>query len=103
LPEDGPEIGYGSLADQVNRLVARLWQSGLAPGQAVAIALPNEIAHLVAFLAATRARLIATPMNPAYKVEEFRFFLEDSEARIVMTTSAAAPIHEAARALSPPV
>ena len=87
LPEDGTEIGYGSLSDQVDRLAARLRQSGLDPGQVVAIALPNGIEYLVAFLTATRARLIAAPMNPAYKAEEFRFFLEDFEARIVMTTS----------------
>jgi acyl-CoA synthetase (AMP-forming)/AMP-acid ligase II len=103
LPEDGTEIGYGSLSDQVDRLAARLRQSGLDPGHVVAIALPNGIKYLVVFLAATRARLIAAPMNPAYKAEEFRFFLEDSEARIVITTSAADAVREAARALSLPV
>src|SRR5919198_3056326 len=82
VPADGTEIGYGSLADQVDRLAARLRQSGLDPGQVVAIALPNGIEHLVAFLASTRARLIAAPMNSAYTAEEFRFFLDDSEARI---------------------
>jgi acyl-CoA synthetase (AMP-forming)/AMP-acid ligase II len=103
LPEDGTEIGYGSLSDQVDRLAARLRQSGLDPGQVVAIALPNGIEYLVAFLTATRARLIAAPMNPAYKAEEFRFFLEDFEARIVMTTSVADAVREATRALSLPV
>ena len=43
---------YGSLSDQVDRLAARLRQSGLDPGQVVAIALPNGIEYLVAFLAA---------------------------------------------------
>jgi acyl-CoA synthetase (AMP-forming)/AMP-acid ligase II len=52
VPEDGTEIGYGSLADQVDRLAARLRQSGLDPGQVVAIALPNGIEYLVAFLTA---------------------------------------------------
>ncbi len=103
LPEDGTEIGYGSLSDQVDRLAARLRQSGLDPGQVVAIALPNGIEHLVGFLAATRARLVAAPMNPAYKADEFQFFLEDSEARIVITTSGADPVREAARALRLPV
>src|SRR5437016_3166001 len=103
LPEAGTGIGYGSLSDQVDRLAARLRQSGLDPGQVVAIALPNGIEHLVAFLAATRARLVAAPMNPAYKADEFRFFLEDSEARSVITTPGADPVREAARALRLPV
>src|SRR5207245_10778823 len=67
LPEDGTEIGYGSLSDQVDRLAARLRQSGLDPGQVVAIALPHGIEHPLALLAATRARLVASPMNPAYQ------------------------------------
>ena len=103
VPEDGTDIGYGSLADQVDRLAARLRHSGLDPGQMVAIALPNGIEYLVAFLTATRARLIAAPMNPAYKAEAFRFFLEDFAARIVMTTSVADAVREATRALSLPV
>ena len=103
LPEDGTEIGYGSLSDQVDRLAARLRQSGLDPGQVAAIALPNGIEYLVAFLATTRARLVAAPMNPAYKAAEFRFFLEDSEARMVITPPGADPVREAARALRLPV
>src|SRR6266478_9166457 len=78
LPEDGTELGYGSLSDQVDRLAAPLRQSGLDPGQVVAIALPNGIEYRVAFLAATRARLVAAPMNQAYKAEEFRFLFKDS-------------------------
>jgi oxalate---CoA ligase len=103
LPEDGTEVCYGHLSDQVERLAARLRQSGLEPGQVVAFALPNGIESLVSFLAATRARLVAAPMSQAYKTEEFRFFLKDSEARIVITSSEADQVHEAAHDLSLPV
>jgi oxalate---CoA ligase len=103
LPEDGTEICYGPLSDQVERLAARLRQSGLEPGLVIAIALPNGLEYLVSFLAATRARLVAAPMNPSYTGEEFRFFLKDSEARIVITSPEAGPVHEAARDLSLPV
>jgi acyl-CoA synthetase (AMP-forming)/AMP-acid ligase II len=103
LPEDGTEVCYGSLSDQVERLAARLRQSGLEPGQVVAFALPNGIESLVSFLATARARLIAAPMSPTYKAEEYRFFLKDSEAQIVITTSEANPVRDAARDLSLPV
>ena len=63
LPEEGTEIGYGPLADQVDRLAGCLRQSGLHPGQVVALALPNGIEHLVAFLAAPSARLLRALMN----------------------------------------
>jgi acyl-CoA synthetase (AMP-forming)/AMP-acid ligase II len=103
LPEDETEICYGPLSDQVERLAARLRQSGLEPGQVVAFALPNGIESLVSFLAVTRARLIAAPMSQAYKTEEVRFLLKDSDARIVITSSEADPVHEAANELSLPV
>jgi len=103
LPEDHTEIAYGSLSDQVDRLAARLRQSVLVPGQVVAIVLPNGIEYLVSFLAVTRARLIAAPMNPTYKADEFRFLLEDSEARVVITTSGASSVRDAARAANLPV
>jgi oxalate---CoA ligase len=103
LPDDGTEIGYGALSNEVDRLAGRFRQSGLRPGQTVAIALPNGIEYLVSFLAATRARLVAAPLNPAYKAEEFRFFLESSQAHVVVTTSASTAVHEAARASNVPV
>lgn len=103
LPEDGTKISYGSLSDQVERLAARLRQSALDPGQVVAFALPNGIESLVSFLAITRARLVAAPMSPAYKAEEFRLFLKDSEARIVIASSEADLVHEAAHDLGMPV
>jgi oxalate---CoA ligase len=96
LPEGGAEVCYGALSDQVERLAAVLRQSGLEPGQVVAFALPNGIESLVLFLAVTRARLIAAPMSPAYKTEEFRFFLKASGARIVITSSEADPVQVAA-------
>jgi acyl-CoA synthetase (AMP-forming)/AMP-acid ligase II len=103
LPGDGTEIRYGALSDQVDRLAGRLRQSGLRPGQTVAIALPNGIEFLVSFLAATRARLVAAPMNKALEVEEFRFLLENSEARVVITTSGTNPIRDAASAAHLPI
>src|SRR5881397_1868138 len=98
LPGDGTEIRYGALSDEVDRLAGRLRQSGLRPGQTVAIALPNGIEYLVSFLAVARARLVAAPMNPTFKAEEFGFLLENSEARVVITTSGTSPIRDAGSA-----
>ena len=103
LPETKTELAYGALSDQVERLAGRMRQSGLRPGQTVAIALPNGIEFVVSFLAATRARLVAAPMNEALEDEEFRFLLENSEARVVITTSGASRIRAAAGAVRLPI
>ncbi len=99
LPEDGSATTYQSLADQIEETAGKLRHSGLEPGQALAIVLPNGPEYLVAFLAATRARLVAAPLNPAYKPEEIRFSLEDSGARAVITGVEPHPVNEVAKEL----
>src|SRR5581483_514412 len=83
LPDDGTTITFRQLADQVEEVARTLRSGGLVPGQVVAIVLPNGLEYLVSFLAATRARLIAAPLNPAYKADELRFYLEDAEVQAV--------------------
>ena len=57
------------------------------PASAAAIAsgmaLPNGLPTIVAFLAAAEAGT-AAPLNPGYKEEEFRFFLEDTSAKVLL-------------------
>ena len=82
LPEDGSSTTYRDLIDQVESMAARLRATGLQPGQAVAIVLPNGLEYLVAFLAVARARLVAAPLNASYKAEEFRFYFGDAGVRL---------------------
>lgn len=65
----------------------------------VAIVMHNSVAFVISFLATTSAALIAAPLNPAYTEDEFSFYLEDSDARVVLITegmSADSPIRKAA-------
>ncbi len=103
LAEDGFRTTYQALAEQIESLAGALRQSGLQPGQPVAIVLPNGLENLVSFLAVTRARLIAAPLNPAYKPEEFRFYLEDVGARAVIVSSEGNPVRQTAQNLQLPV
>ncbi len=77
-------VSYKALAEQIERLAGQLRSAGLRAGESVAIVLPNGLEFLVVFLALTRARLVAAPLNPAYKAHELRFFLEDGQARAVI-------------------
>src|SRR5215210_4780984 len=47
------------------------------------MALPNGLPMIVSFLAASMAGT-AAPLNPGYKEEEFRFYLEDTNARVLL-------------------
>jgi acyl-CoA synthetase (AMP-forming)/AMP-acid ligase II len=103
LIPDGPEVTYGGLRQQVETVTAALRAGGIEAGDPVGIVLPNNLEFLVTFLATTWARAVAAPLNPTYKVEEFRFYLEDSGARAVIVGPGDHPARAAARQLQLPV
>ncbi len=103
LPEDGSPIARPWLGEQVEELARTLRSWGLKPGQVVAIVLPNGLEYLACFLAVTRARLIAAPLNPAYKADEFRFYLEDLGAAAVIAPTGEHLVREVARDLGLPL
>jgi acyl-CoA synthetase (AMP-forming)/AMP-acid ligase II len=83
VPELGIRVTYDSLREQVLTMADALASAGIRRGDAVAIALPNGLRAIVAFLAASIAGT-AAPLNPAYPYEEFHFFLGDTDARILL-------------------
>jgi len=82
-PELNVRFTYGALIAQVETVASALAAAGVARGDRVGMALPNGAANVVAFLAASIAGT-AAPLNPAYKEEEFRFYLEDTNAKVLL-------------------
>ena len=83
LPEQNLRISYGSLCDQVKGVAEALAAHGIRRGDRVGMALPNGLPTIVAFLAASEAGT-AAPLNPSYREEEFRFYLEDTSAKVLL-------------------
>ena len=79
----GPRLTYGQLREQVEAAADGLAELGLGRGQRIALVLPNSVETIVLFLAAA-ATGTAAPLNQAYKEDEFRFYLEDTEARALI-------------------
>src|SRR5260370_35534442 len=96
-------VSYKARADQIERLSGQLSKAGLKPGDCVAIILPNSLEFLVIFLALTRARLVAAPLNPAYKPDETRFFIKSAQARVLIAECASGAVREATGGLRVPV
>lgn len=82
-PEQHIRLSYGQLSAQVQALAESLAALGIRRGDRVGIALPNGLPSVLCFLAASEAGT-AAPLNPAYKEEEFRFYLEDTNARVLL-------------------
>src|SRR6476659_7428075 len=83
LPEQDIRVTYTALRAQVLAVAEQLAAAGVRRGDRVASALPNGLPAIVSFLAASVAGT-AAPLNPAYKEDEFRFYLEDTAAKVLI-------------------
>lgn len=77
-------VSYKQLAADILAFQKKLAKLGVSPGSAVSIALPNSYPFIVAFLAASWQRAIAAPLNPAYKQDEFEFYIDDLSSAVVL-------------------
>jgi acyl-CoA synthetase (AMP-forming)/AMP-acid ligase II len=82
-PEQRIRLTYGGLRKQVQAVAEALAASGVNRGDRIGIALPNGLPNIVTFLAASLAGT-AAPLNTSYKEDEFRFFLEDTNAKVLL-------------------
>ncbi len=81
---DGPTITYESLRLQVCSLSKQLNEWGISKGDRIAIVLGNGIENIVSFLAAALSGT-AAPLNPSYTSDEFKFYLNDTQASALIT------------------
>src|SRR5678815_5101415 len=83
LPEQNLRISYGAFRDEVKSVAEALAAHGVRRGDRVGMAFPNGFPVVVAFLAAGEAGT-AAPLNPGYKEDEFKFYLEDTSAKVLL-------------------
>lgn len=74
------KISFEHLNSAVDSFSREMVGAGVAPGDVVALVIPNSLEFVIAFLAITSIRATAAPLNPAYTEQEFAFFLEDQGA-----------------------
>lgn len=81
----GRRITFGEYGGLVESLARGLVSAGLAPGEVVAIFLPNSWEFAITYHAATLAGGIPTLLNPSYREREIRYQLENSGATFLIT------------------
>jgi acyl-CoA synthetase (AMP-forming)/AMP-acid ligase II len=74
-----PAMTHAELRKLITDTISRLNASGIGRGDRVAIVLPNGPEMATAFLA-TASAATAAPLNPAYRADEYRFYLTDLNA-----------------------
>ena len=94
----GATLTFPELRRQVDHLAGQLAAVDIHVGDRVALVLPNGPAAAILFLASA-ACATSAPLNPAYREEEFRFYMDDLGAKALITLpNEAAAAHAAAPA-----
>ena len=81
---DGLVLGYAQLWDAAGRMTSLLSSLGIAPGDRVAVMLPNVQAFPIAFYGALGAGAVVVPVNPLLKGREVAYYLRDSGATVLL-------------------
>jgi acyl-CoA synthetase (AMP-forming)/AMP-acid ligase II len=90
-------LTYAALRGTMARGAARLNAAGVGRGDRVAIVLPNGPEMAAAFLTVATCAA-AAPLNPAYRAEEFDFYLSDLKAKaLLVERGSLSPAVEVAR------
>jgi acyl-CoA synthetase (AMP-forming)/AMP-acid ligase II len=106
-PEAAPAIGapdrdwmtYGQLRALADTVRDALHGAGIGRGDRVAIVLPNGPEMATAFVTVAQTAVTA-PLNPAYREDEFAFYIEDLKAKaIILADGDEGPAHAAATKL----
>jgi oxalate---CoA ligase len=78
-----PPLTYAALRALIDRSIRSLNGLGVGRGDRVGIVLPNGPEMATAFLSVASAAASA-PLNPAYRQDEFEFYLEDLKAKALI-------------------
>ena len=96
-------LSFGALRERVDQVGRTLCELGIGRDSRVAIVLPNG-PEMAACFTAIACHATAAPLNPAYKQEEFEFYLSDLGARaLIVAEHGSADSAAAANRLGVPV
>ena len=87
--EQSVTLSWSQLEQETKLLQQKLAATSDITQQTVIIALANSVEFVSIYLAITKQRGIAAPLNPSYKENEFSFYLEDVKAAMVIVPKGA--------------
>src|SRR5437016_2167076 len=80
-------ITYGEALAEVDRLASAFASAGLAVGDRFAFLSANTIEHLLVYFAASRAGVVAVPLNFRLTPAQWRFIVDDARARLFLVAA----------------
>ncbi len=89
---DEEKITYQELEKESNKLAHGLIDLGINPSDMVSIMLPNSIEFLTAYLGVIKSGATMVPLNISFKVPAVEYILNNSEAKVVITSKKFLPL-----------
>jgi len=80
-------LTYSQLAEQVNRAGNSLLESGIRKGRRVMLLLPDTPEFVIAYFAAMKIGAVAVPTNTALRSADYAYFLNESQAAVLVVHS----------------
>jgi acyl-CoA synthetase (AMP-forming)/AMP-acid ligase II len=94
-----PALSHGALRALIERTLATLNAWGIGRNDRVAIVLPNGPEMATCFMACASG-VTSAPLNPAYRADEFEFYLSDLNAKaLIVEQGSTSPAVEVAQKL----
>jgi long-chain acyl-CoA synthetase len=87
----GERVSYRELWDRAARVAGGLREQGIAPGDRVAIRLPNSIDWMLAFFGTQMAGAVVVPVNTRFTEAEAGYVVTDSGAALTFEPGQALP------------
>jgi amino acid adenylation domain-containing protein len=95
---EGQWMSYEDLNRRANQLAHYLAEVGVGPEIRVAIYMQRSIEMIVALIGVLKAGGVCAPLDPGYPAERISFMLDDSQARVLLTSQSlvnSLPAHSA--------
>src|SRR5438105_6253794 len=84
----GKILSYRELEALTDRLAAAFLRAGVEPEQRVLFVLPDSPELAAGYLAAMKMGAVAVPCNPVLRPADYAYFVEESRARLLITSRA---------------
>ena len=85
-------MDYRELYTKVVGLSKGLDSIGIKESHPIALILPNCPEFLISFFAAAKLNALILPLNPMFKEDELRYYISDSDAKVIITDTNRADI-----------
>ncbi|HMS64575.1 MAG TPA: amino acid adenylation domain-containing protein [Ignavibacteria bacterium] len=81
------KLTYKQLDEKANRVANYLIRSGIKPESIVGICIDRSLEMMIGLLGIMKAGGAYVPIDPSYPQERIDYMIEDSQAKIILTTS----------------